>query len=429
MSKKITKTILLIVFVVFLSINKVDAKKDESSVAKNCVYDYGDKSIVISIDASYGTASKVSGSFHGDIINWSKEVKGFSGYNYFMDNGKQCPPMIILARYTIGDNDVYFTDEDHKSDVKAYAKDKANLPGSKYDTYNLISQSDGSAAHGDSSEDTPGVTTTTNKSCACSGSSNGRKASFVYSINDNRSAERVDIKIGDKTNNEPILNWSEGYAKGSGKNSYTFLNQYSKDNSCSEYAVIKQTGTLGALYVVLSDEANLSDLKERIKLNGTNNKGTIFTLTCKETIIPDDSTKESNSNKPKPEYDDPEINSNVGNLDYSLYTYSCGRGLMTDIPSAFPKTGRFIYNFIQILVPLTLIILGSIDLVKSIAGQKEDEIKKGQQTFIKRLIGAVLIFFVFAIVKLLVSVVATDSTDILSCVDCILRFSDSCVLE
>ena len=117
MSKKITKTILLIVFVVFLGINKVDAKDDNTSIAKTCVYD---SNIVISIDPSYGTAKKEIGDFK-NIINWSKEIKGFSGYDYFINNGKQCPPMVILADYTFGKDDVYFTDEDHKSDIKKYA--------------------------------------------------------------------------------------------------------------------------------------------------------------------------------------------------------------------------------------------------------------------------------------------------------------------
>ena len=74
---------------------------------------------------------------------------------------------------------------------------------------------------------------------------------------------------------------------------------------------------------------------------------------------------------------------------------------------------------IQIAVPILLVIFGMLDLFKSITAQKEDEIKKGQQIFIKRLIAAVLVFFVFVIVKVVIGV-AADGTknEILDCTEC-----------
>lgn len=73
-----------------------------------------------------------------------------------------------------------------------------------------------------------------------------------------------------------------------------------------------------------------------------------------------------------------------------------------------PHIIKYVLLIIQILVPIFLVIFGSIDLFKGVYAQKEDEIKKGQQTFIKRLIAGVLVFFVYAIVKLLISAVAGD---------------------
>ena len=77
---------------------------------------------------------------------------------------------------------------------------------------------------------------------------------------------------------------------------------------------------------------------------------------------------------------------------------------------------------IQIAVPVILVIFGMLDLFKGLTAQKEDEIKKGQQLFIKRLIAAALVFFVVAIVKLLVSFVADDKKeDILTCFNCFIN--------
>ena len=70
--------------------------------------------------------------------------------------------------------------------------------------------------------------------------------------------------------------------------------------------------------------------------------------------------------------------------------------------------------------------MGSIDLIKGITSQKEDEIKKGQQIFIKRLISGALVFFVIAIVKLLISLAAGNNSDsIFSCVNNFVKGPDS----
>ena len=87
-----------------------------------------------------------------------------------------------------------------------------------------------------------------------------------------------------------------------------------------------------------------------------------------------------------------------------------------------PNTVHTVILVIQIAVPVVLVIMGMMDLFKAITAQKDDEIKKGQQMFVKRLIAAALIFFVIAVVKLLFSFVAEDSNgDMISCVNCFLN--------
>ena len=82
---------------------------------------------------------------------------------------------------------------------------------------------------------------------------------------------------------------------------------------------------------------------------------------------------------------------------------------------------------IQVVVPVLLVIFGSIDFVKAMTSQKEEEIKKGQQTFIKRLIAGVLVFFIIAIVKLVISFAAgNDNKSIINCANCFLNGSKKC---
>ena len=68
-------------------------------------------------------------------------------------------------------------------------------------------------------------------------------------------------------------------------------------------------------------------------------------------------------------------------------------------------------------------------MIKAVVGSKEDDIKKNQSVFIKRLISAVIVFFSFALVKLILSIVSEDSANIIQCADCILRNSSNCIEE
>lgn len=104
------------------------------------------------------------------------------------------------------------------------------------------------------------------------------------------------------------------------------------------------------------------------------------------------------------------------------------------IPNGIPSKIAYIIalavKLIQIAVPLLLIVWGMLDLGKAVIAQKEDEIKKGQATFIKRLIAAAIVFFVVVVVKLLINLVADSGStqNITKCIDSILSCdSTTCV--
>ena len=81
---------------------------------------------------------------------------------------------------------------------------------------------------------------------------------------------------------------------------------------------------------------------------------------------------------------------------------------------------------IQVAVPVILIIYGMIDFTKAIMSQKEDDIKKGQSLFIKRLIAAALVFLVIVIVKLVISFVANNDEGVMDCVECFINRNANC---
>lgn len=76
------------------------------------------------------------------------------------------------------------------------------------------------------------------------------------------------------------------------------------------------------------------------------------------------------------------------------------------IPGELTGVIRTIVSLIKIAVPILLIVWGMLDLAKAVIGSKEDEIKNAQKTFIKRLIAAAIVFFVVAIVQLMVNLLS-----------------------
>ena len=104
---------------------------------------------------------------------------------------------------------------------------------------------------------------------------------------------------------------------------------------------------------------------------------------------------------------------------------ACGNGTLV-MDEMIPKLVSTAVDLIKIVVPILLVVFGMLDLGKAVMAQKEDEIKKGQQTFVKRLIAAVIVFLVVFVVEIVLGLVAPrDSNDnIWGCFDCLVN--DEC---
>ena len=75
------------------------------------------------------------------------------------------------------------------------------------------------------------------------------------------------------------------------------------------------------------------------------------------------------------------------------------------------KFVKAIFNIIQFLIPIGLIIMGSIDLGKAVLSSDDKEIKQATSKLIKRAIAAVAIFFIVLIVKLVMGLVTDAGAD------------------
>ena len=97
-----------------------------------------------------------------------------------------------------------------------------------------------------------------------------------------------------------------------------------------------------------------------------------------------------------------------------------------DIPEMVPRISSFAVNLLKTVTPIVLIVMSIISLVKAITAGKEDEIKKAQGSLIKRVIIAVIIFFVIVIVQFIMLRVAhiSEKDSLSSCLSCFLNGTD-----
>lgn len=104
----------------------------------------------------------------------------------------------------------------------------------------------------------------------------------------------------------------------------------------------------------------------------------------------------------------------------------CG-GMAAEIDNIIPIFVTNIVKILQFGIPIILIIFGMLDLGKAVMSNDEKEMKGAQGKLIKRVIYAVLVFFVVAIVKFVFGILAasdsSSQSDFTTCIDCFLSYS------
>ena len=80
-----------------------------------------------------------------------------------------------------------------------------------------------------------------------------------------------------------------------------------------------------------------------------------------------------------------------------------------EILDIFNLIGKIVEIF-QIAIPIILVVLGLISLGKAVVASKDDEVKKATTGLVKKLVLAAAIFFIVAIVKLVIGLVSGDAS-------------------
>lgn len=102
------------------------------------------------------------------------------------------------------------------------------------------------------------------------------------------------------------------------------------------------------------------------------------------------------------------------NSDESLVIESCGDLFGPDLL----KKIRQIMNWVKYIVPIMLLVLGTLDFTKGVFSQKEDDMAKIRKTFIMRVVAAILVFIAPIFVNLLLTI-ANEVWDYIVPDDCI----------
>ena len=110
-------------------------------------------------------------------------------------------------------------------------------------------------------------------------------------------------------------------------------------------------------------------------------------------------------------------------------------GCSIDIDMIVPTFTVALMNLVKVAIPILLVAYGMIDMAKAIMSNDEKQMKESQNKFIKRIIYAVVIFFIVAIVQLIFGMLAKASknsdneitkSDVTSCIACFISDTDQC---
>lgn len=106
---------------------------------------------------------------------------------------------------------------------------------------------------------------------------------------------------------------------------------------------------------------------------------------------------------------------------------TCG-GTGFEFHPSLPNFTSVLYDLLKIATPVIIIITGMLDMLKAVSAQKEDDIKKAQQKFVRRLLAGAVVFLVFVIVETVINtfVEKTDAQGAMQCVNCFLQGSEKC---
>lgn len=89
-----------------------------------------------------------------------------------------------------------------------------------------------------------------------------------------------------------------------------------------------------------------------------------------------------------------------------------------EIPYGFPYVVRRVIVLLKIFTPIILIILGMVDFLRATISSDEKQMKDASSRFVRRILAAVIVFFVIAIVQFAFRLVGDQEDSALGCFNC-----------
>lgn len=105
---------------------------------------------------------------------------------------------------------------------------------------------------------------------------------------------------------------------------------------------------------------------------------------------------------------------------------TCGTDSLP-IPAQIPKFVSGGITFLQILIPVILILVGMVQFMKAMASGEDKTQRDAVSSFIRSIVAGVVIFLVVALVKFVfINFLGSDGADTVSCISCFMD-SDTCI--
>lgn len=212
--------------------------------------------------------------------------------------------------------------------------------------------------------------------------------------------------------NEDILNLNESVFVGGWK-----MPAYTDTNKCPNYLIIDHDECACCLFCAFDtydiyatdNEEDAKKIVDLIKLSDHNGFYSTMQPNMKEEeyiknryeyteTLPTTNNKNEEEDKLKCDPLFGDIN-DAGSFHYDEIT----KKKVVDRPASIRYLVNQVLTYVRIIVPIIILVLGSIDLAKAMVAGKEDEMKKAQKTFIMRLVAGVLVFMAPMIVNLIMS--------------------------
>ena len=230
-----------------------------------------------------------------------------------------------------------------------------------------------------------------------------------------------------KNESQGIENWRKVFDVGDSAINIIGVNYYNTNKTCPPYSVFVKREFQYDFAV-----SNEENLKEFEKYGKSHDAYTILPLVSSNKTTGDDVKHEGGScmeytSKKSCEHNDYFAciwnETNFGsfcNTDRLMYV-QCGDAF--DIPHQIPSLFSMFVNLLKIATPIVLVIMGVISLLKSLTASKEDELKKAQQSLIKKMVAAAMVFFIISIVQFVILKVAdtAEQDNVSSCLSCFLN--------